>query len=169
MICEKHNYEYFPEKYETCIKCLRDKIKLVPNNTPFSSENLDSIIDNLNSIQVKGGHGKMINYSEEQARLQSYKPEDESMFWRPSVGQYSVKALSELEEAEPYEDKAQAKIKLLIDGKEKIWTFSVGKTQASTYGQFVRLAVARNNKLTNTEFKIVVNSDGKKNSYTIVI
>ncbi len=98
-------------------------------------------------------------------------------YWKPKAGQFKVKALTELEEAEPFvrkkegeEDQVtpQSKIKVLIDGEEKIWTFGVGKTPASTYGQLVELATKHANQLKDVEFSVVVKFDGTKNDYTIV-
>ncbi len=109
-----------------------------------------------------------IKYKEEQEKLEAFKPQEGSLFWKPEPGQHKVKALAELEEAEPYEDKPQAKIKLLIADEEKTWTFGVGKSLASTYGQIVALASKRNGNLKDTEFVVVVVNDGTKNSYTIV-
>lgn len=109
-----------------------------------------------------------INYEEEQKKLEAFEPGDASFYWRPSPGQHKVKALSELEEAEPYKDKPQRQLKITVDDEEKTWTFAVGVSPASTYGQLVKLATTRNNVLTDQEFTVVVVSDGKKNSYTIV-
>jgi len=98
-------------------------------------------------------------------------------FWKAKPGQFRVKALSELEESEPFvrekegqapEVHPQAKIKILVDGEEKVWTFGIGKTPASTYGQLVALAIKNSNTLMNVEFSVVVKSDGTKNDYTIV-
>jgi len=113
-----------------------------------------------------------MDYKEELKRLQ-----EGSNYWKPKVGQYKLKALSELEEADPFvkqregqEDEVhpQMKIKVTIDGEEKLWTFGKGKTPASTYGQLVELASKHANQLTNVEFSVVVKSDGTKNDYTIV-
>ena len=113
-----------------------------------------------------------MNYQQELKRLQ-----EGGNYWRPKVGQYKIKALSELEEAEPFirkkegmpdEVSPQAKIKILINGEKKIWTFGITKTPASTYGQLVYLATQKGNQLNNVEFSVVVKSDGKKNDYTIV-
>jgi len=113
-----------------------------------------------------------MDYQEELKRLQ-----EGGNYWKPKVGQFKVKALSELEEADPYVKKRegqpderteQAKIKLLIEGEEKVWTFGIGKTPASTYGQLIDLATKHANQLTDVEFSVVVKSDGTKNDYTIV-
>ena len=113
-----------------------------------------------------------INYQDEQKRLA-----EGGSFWKPKVGQFKVKALTELEEAEPYirrheerqdEISEQAKIRILIDNEEKVWTFGKGQTPASTYGQLVNLATKKNNTLKDKEFSVVVTSDGTKNNYTIV-
>ena len=114
-----------------------------------------------------------MDYQEELKRLQ-----ESSNYWKPKAGQFKVKALSELEEAEPFvrkkegeEDEVhpQAKIKILVDGDEKIWTFGKGKTPASTYGQLVQLATNHANQLNGVEFSVVVKNDGTKNDYTIVM
>jgi len=105
--------------------------------------------------------------------------EEGGNFWKPKVGQYKIKALTELEEADPYikrskvdgqpdESHEQAKVKIFVDNEEKVWTFGKGLTLASTYGQLVKLASEHNNTLMNVEFSVVVKSDGTKNDYTIV-
>jgi len=113
-----------------------------------------------------------MDYQQELKRLQ-----EGSDYWKPKPGQFKVKALTELEAAEdfvrkhenaPEERSPQAKIKILVNGEEKTWTFGIGKTPASTYGQLVELATKNNNLLTNKEFSVVVKSDGTKNDYTIV-
>lgn len=114
-----------------------------------------------------------MDYQSELKRLQ-----ESSNYWKPKAGQFKVKALSELEDAEPFirkregeEDETypQSKIKVLVNGEEKLWTFGKGKTPASTFGQVVDLATKHNNKLTDVEFSVVVKNDGTKNDYTIVM
>ncbi len=109
-----------------------------------------------------------IDYESVQKKLESFEPSDASLFWKPLSGQHKVKALSELEEAEPYKEKPQMKLRVVVDEEEKDWTFAVGVSPASTYGQLVKLATQRNNTLKDEEFTVVVVNDGKKNSYTIV-
>lgn len=115
-----------------------------------------------------------MDYQDELKRLQ-----EGGNYWKPEAGQFKVKALSELEETEPFirkhEDKdkkdevtPQAKIKILVNGEEKTWTFGIGKTPASTYGQLVELATKHNDKLVDIEFTVVVKYDNNKNNYTIV-
>jgi len=117
-----------------------------------------------------------MDYQSELKRLQ-----ESGNYWKPKVGQFKVKALTELEEADPYikkkkddegkevlEEHPQSKIKILIEGEEKTWTFGVGATPASTYGQLIELAAKNENKLIDVEFSVVVKSDGTKNDYTIV-
>lgn len=114
-----------------------------------------------------------MDYKTELIRLQ-----EGGNFWKPKPGKYSVKALTELEATEPFIRKGkdgkadeltpQAKIKLLVNGEEKVWTFSIGLTLASTYGQLVQLASNHANQLKGVDFSVVVKSDGTKNDYTIV-
>ena len=117
-----------------------------------------------------------MDYQEELKRLQ-----ESGNYWKPKVGQYKLKALTELEDTDPFIKKVkdnegkeveekypQAKIKILIGSEEKVWTFGKGKTPASTYGQLIDLATKHANQLMNVEFSVVVKSDGTKNDYTIV-
>ena len=116
-----------------------------------------------------------MEYQNELKRLQ-----EGSDYWKPKAGQYKVKALTELEVAEPYikkvtvdgkeveERNEQFKIKILVAEEEKVWTFGKGKTPASTYGQLIELATKHTNPLTGVEFSVVIKSDGIKNDYTIV-
>jgi len=122
--------------------------------------------------ELKGGNKSKMEYQDELKKLQ-----EGSNYWKPKVGQFKVKSLTELEEAEPYRKKIsenefeshpQAKIKILIEGDEKIWTFGKGATPASTYGQLVELATKKGNTLKDVEFTVIVKSDGTKNDYTIV-
>lgn len=114
-----------------------------------------------------------MDYQTEFKRLQ-----EGGNYWKPKVGQFKVKSLTELEDSEPYvrknkegkeESTPQYKVKILVEGEEKTWTFGRGATLASTHGQLVNLAAHKGNTLKNVEFNVVVKSDGTKNDYTIVI
>jgi len=118
----------------------------------------------------------MVDYQTEQKKLQ-----EGSNYWKPKVGQFKVKSLTELEETDPYikrsrddtgkeitESHEQYKIKILVNGEEKTWTFGKGATPASTYGQLIDVATKNNNSLKDAEFTVIVKSDGTKNDYTIV-
>ena len=105
------------------------------------------------------------------------KLQEGSNYWKPKAGQFKVKALTEIEPSDPYikqlpdgktETHEQFKIKVLVDGEEKTWTFGKGATPASTYGQLIELATKNNNTLVNIEFTVAVKNDGTKNDYTIV-
>jgi len=122
---------------------------------------------------MKGGTKVKMDYQTELKRLQ-----EGGNYWKPKVGQFKVKSLTELEETDPYiqkksdgseEKKEQFKIKILIEGEEKTWTFGKGATPASTYGQLVELATKKNGTLKDVEFTVIVKSDGTKNDYTIVV
>ena len=117
-----------------------------------------------------------MEYQDELKKLQ-----EGGNYWKPKAGQFKVKSLTELQEADPFirkiknekgeeisEATPQSKIQILVDGEEKIWTFGIGKTPASTYGQLVELATKNANTLIDVEFSVVVKFDGTKNDYTIV-
>ena len=113
-----------------------------------------------------------MDYQEELKKIQ-----EGGNYWKPKSGQFKVKALSELEDADPFvkkregqEDEVhpQSKIEISVAGEKKTWTFGKGKTPASTYGQLVELATKHANQLKDVEFSVVVKNDGTKNDYTIV-
>ena len=113
-----------------------------------------------------------MDYQEELKKIQ-----EGGNYWKPKAGQFKVKALTELEDADPYVKKRegqddevypQSKIKIFVDDEEKTWTFGKGKTPASTYGQLIELATKHTNQLKDVEFSVVVKFDGTKNDYTIV-
>jgi len=114
-----------------------------------------------------------MDYQNELKRLQ-----EGGSYWKPKVGQFKIKALTELETTDPFIKKRegdladevheQSKVKILVEGEEKTWTFGKGKTPASTYGQLVELASKNNDTLMNVEFSVVVKNDGTKNDFTIV-
>jgi hypothetical protein len=105
------------------------------------------------------------------------KVEEGGNYWKPKPGKFVVRALTELEDADPFVKKAtedkpsestpQAKIKILVAGEERIWTFGLGVTLASTFGQLVKLATEHNNTLIGYDFTVAVKSDGNKNDYTV--
>ena len=117
-----------------------------------------------------------MEYQDELKKLQ-----ESGNYWKPKAGQFKVKALTELEEADPFvkktkdekgneiiESHPQSKVQIVVNGEEKTWTFGKGKTPASTYGQLVELATKHANQLNGVEFSVVVKNDGTKNDYTIV-
>lgn len=113
-----------------------------------------------------------MEYQQELKRLQ-----ESSNYWKPKVGQFKVKSLTELESTDPFikeksdgtsESHEQFKLKIVVNGDEKFWTFGKGATPASTYGQLIEVATKNNNTLINVEFTVVVKSDGTKNDYTII-
>lgn len=120
-----------------------------------------------------------MDYQDELKKLS----EGSSDFWKPKPGQFKVKALSEIEEAEPFvkkvknettgeereESTPQYRLRIAVGEEEKIWTFGKGKTPASTFGQLVELAAKNNNQLSSVDFSVVVKSNGNKNDYTIVM
>ncbi len=113
-----------------------------------------------------------IDYKTELNRLESYIPSESSDYWSPGPGQYHVKALSEIEEAKPFEDdvdqKERAKLSISIDGKEMTWGIAVGKTVASTYGQLINLAANNNGELLYKEFTVVVAGEDRNKRFTVV-
>ena len=111
--------------------------------------------------QSEGGAEMTTDYKSELAKLEAYVPSEQGSFWSPKDGQYKVKGLSEIDEAKPFKDKPNEPrkgLKILVNDEHKLWTFAVGKSTASTYGQLIRLAAARG-QLTGTEFTVVVNHD----------
>ena len=72
-----------------------------------------------------------VNYATESQRLNSFVPNSSSEFWKPKAGQYTLKALSELEDAENFDNdpaKPQAKIQIMLNDKSYTWTMGKGKS-----------------------------------------
>ena len=112
-----------------------------------------------------------IDYSSELKKIEDFTGD----YWKPKAGQYRVKAVGEIEEDEPYafeegkEPQARVSLSIDIEGKKYLWNFPKGRTGASTYGQLVRLANSKGNKLAGAEFTVVVIGEGQSIRFTIVI
>jgi len=85
-----------------------------------------------------------MEYQEELKKLQ-----EGSNYWKPKVGQFKVKSLTELEETDPYikklaegqvESHPQKKIQIVVNGEEKTWTFGKGATPASNLWSISRIS-----------------------------
>jgi hypothetical protein len=114
-----------------------------------------------------------MDYKTELDKLKANEADTKSEYWKPKAGQYKVKALSELEDAKPYEEEGKEpqlrkQIHLIVEGKTVVWSMPFGITPASTYGQLVKLGSV-NNKLQDLEFTVVVTGDGKTKRFTIVM
>ena len=112
------------------------------------------------------------DYNAELARLEAYVPSEQADFWKPKPGQYKVKALSEIEESQPFKDKPnepRRKLRVLVEDKQYTWTFALGKSIMSTYGQLVKLAKSKGGMLLTQEFIVVVTGLGQNIRYTIVM
>jgi hypothetical protein len=105
-------------------------------------------------------------------------------FWNAKEGKFQVKLLSELKTYKYQEKDKQGNLVFATDGKpvmqvrakldievakEKyVWSFGIGATKASLYGQLVDYAVKHGKKLTGQEITVVIKSDGTKRDFTIV-
>lgn len=95
-------------------------------------------------------------------------------FWNPVSGKFEVIALGEMAHYEypnkkdPNIIEKRAKIDIEVSGKQWTWSFGIGITEASLYGQLVALALKNNGKLIGQRFTVVIKNDGKKRDFTIV-
>lgn len=106
-------------------------------------------------------------------KLRENEQQTKSEFWKPKAGQYKVKALSELEDAPPYEEEGKEPqqrkmIHIQLEGKDYSWSMPFGLTPASTFGQLVNLGAIKGN-LKDVEFTVVVTGDGKTKRFTVVV
>lgn len=96
---------------------------------------------------------------------------DDNGYWSPDAGQHKVKALSEIEVAEPFQDdnenRPRRKLRLEVNNQEFSWTFPLGKRESSVYGQLLSLGSKRG-KILGEEFVIVVVGKGQDKRYTII-
>jgi hypothetical protein len=105
-------------------------------------------------------------------------------FWNPKEGKFEIVILSELSTYQ-YQEKdkqgnlvftpdgkpvmqVRAKVDIESSGKQYVWSFGIGATKASTYGQLIDYALKHNKKLTGNKVTIVIKNDGKKRDFTIV-
>lgn len=114
-----------------------------------------------------------MDYKLELEKLKANEQNVSSEYWKPKPNQYKVKAMSEIEDARPYEEEGKEpqlrkQLKILVEGKEVLWSMPFGITPASTYGQLVHLGSVKGN-LTGQEFIVVVTGDGKTKRFTIVM
>lgn len=114
-----------------------------------------------------------MDYQAEQKRLEEAEANMSSDFFKPEAGQYKIKALTELIDADPYEEEGKEpqprkQMDVLHEGKEFTWNMPFGKTKASTYGQLVSLAAKNNNSLIGVIFTVVVVGSGQNKRFTIV-
>ena len=117
----------------------------------------------------------MMDYKKELERLKQQKAELGGDFWKPEarLNQYKVKALGELEDADPYEEEGQEpkprkQLKILVEGKQYVWNMNFGKTPSSVYGQLVNLASVKG-KLKDEEFGVIVVGSGQEIRFTIAL
>ena len=114
-----------------------------------------------------------MDYKAELAKLRENEENTKSEYWKPKAAQYKVKALSELEDAKPYEEEGKEpqlrkQIHIKVDDKEFLWSMPFGITPASTYGQLVNLGSVKGT-LKDIEFTVVVTGDAKTKRFTIVM
>jgi len=112
----------------------------------------------------------LVNYEVEAKKLKEAQSRPD--FWNPKAGKYEIVILSEMEcyEFTDKEDKLQkrAKVSVESEGKQLTWSFGIGQTEASLYGQLITYAQKHNNKLTGSKITLVVKFDGKKRDFTVV-
>ena len=113
---------------------------------------------------------QVVDYGSESKKLE--EAQNRPAFWKPDAGKHEVICLSEMDfyEYKDEDDKVQKRAKLTveIDGQQLTWSFGIGQTEASLYGQLVAYAQKHNNKLIGNKITLVVKSDGKKRDFTIV-
>ena len=115
---------------------------------------------------------KLIDY--EQASKQLEEAQNRPEFWNPNPGKYEVVCLSEMSvyrypnKKDPNIMEERAKVTIEVEQKQYTWSFGIGITKASLYGQLVDFATKNDNKLIGSKFTLVVKSDGKKRDFTIV-
>ena len=91
-----------------------------------------------------------INYKDELKKLK----ENEAAiteFWKAEDGIHSIKVVGEIQ---PHSflnkdgvKEESRKLKILVNGVEKIWTFGIGKTSESVYGQLLEIADESSSKV----------------------
>ena len=113
---------------------------------------------------------KLVDYEVESKNLEEAANRPD--FWNEEPGKYEITILSGLETYSYMNDEGQeqirAKVAIQYKGTEFVWGFGIGKTKASTYGQLVEVAKANGMVLTGKNVLVVITSDGKKRTFTVV-
>jgi len=115
---------------------------------------------------------QLVDYEVEGKKLKEALGRPE--FWNPKAGKHEVVILSEMEhyeypnKKEPAIMEKRAKVLVEAEGKQLTWSFGIGQTEASLYGQLIAFAQKNNNKLAGSKITLVVKSDGKKRDFTVV-
>jgi len=125
---------------------------------------------------------KIVDYESTAKKLE--EAQSRPNFWNPKEGKFEIEILSELSTYQyqkkdkqgnfVFDDKGapametRAKVDISSGGNKYVWSFGIGATKASTYGQLVELAVKHGNKLTGQKVTVVIKNDGKKRDFTIV-
>lgn len=112
----------------------------------------------------------LVDYEVEAKKLKEAQSRPD--FWNPKAGKHEVVILSEMEHYEftDKQDQVQKRAKVTVEseGKQLTWSFGIGQTEASLYGQLIAYAQKHGNKLTGNKITLVVKSDGKKRDFTVV-
>ena len=122
-------------------------------------------------IKTEEDEFESINYSNENTKLVEYK-NDLLPFWKPEIGVYNIKLLSELKKwsytnSETGEKENRARIDIELKEEKFTWSMGIGKTIASTYGQLVEIGSKRNGNLEGSNIQVIVDLKDNKNSYVV--
>lgn len=113
---------------------------------------------------------QLVDYEVEAKKLEEFQ--SRPPFWNPKDGKFTVVFLGELEHYEysDAEEKIQkrARVDIEVAQQKYTWSFGIGLTKASLYGQIIDFAKKNNNKLTGTTVTVVIKYDGKKRDFTLV-
>lgn len=114
-----------------------------------------------------------MDYQKELERLKENEDNLSGDYWKPEPGQHRVKSLGEIEDGTPFEKEGEEsqprkQLRIAIGENEYLWSFPLGKTPASVYGQLVGLG-SQLGSLKDKEFTVVTTGSGKQIRFTIVL
>jgi len=113
---------------------------------------------------------QLVDYEVESKKLE--EAQNRPDFWNPTEGKYEISILSEIERYAYMDSEGKeqnrAKVSIEFEGTEYVWSFGIGQTKASLYGQLVEAAHKKSNTLTGQKVTVVIKFDGKKRDFTIV-
>ena len=108
-----------------------------------------------------------MNYEEETNKLNTG-----ANVFKPEAGKYQIVILGEPEETEYVNEESgertpQIRMGIEVNGEQKNWYVSRGKTYNSVFGQLMLIGKSKG-KLNGEKITLLVKRSNKKNEYTIV-
>jgi len=114
----------------------------------------------------------MTNYETLYSGLKQPEDFEDKDWFKPVKGINTITFKSEFSEPKEiaYKEKTFKKVfvDVVVNGKDFVWSITVGNTKNSLYGQIVEFAKKNGNELFEKTIKLAVQGEGKETRYTVL-